>query len=422
MLYKQTVLLTGVTFLGLTGYTLRLEQLYFMAALLAFLALGSYVVCALSVRGIDVRRGPARKIYEDQQSELRMTLTNTSRLPKLFLAIEDVLPRWLEPVGGAAPDPGRNPTHRPPAEVRFVVPMLLPGRSVELRYRVRGEKRGAFLLGPIAVSATDALGAFVVSRPVQAPQEIIVYPSPARVSPEAVAGVRSFGEADTEQLSAAGAGLEFYGIRDYRPGDALRRIHWPSTARLGDFAVVEFEESFGADMVIALDLRAGTEYGTGKDTTLEAAIRAAASLAAHAVDNGASATVIGHDARARHLASAPRPEELPTVLEVLARMQADGDTPLAAAIARVSDLVTGAAGILLTSALDETVAAAAESWLRRRAQVVVILFDAASWGADGAGDVYAFGNRLRAAGARVEVIRRGDDLQYMLGRAASDAV
>lgn len=406
MLYKQTVLLTGVTFLGLTGYILRLEQLYFMAALFAFVGIGAYVLCVLSVHGLRVERGPTRKIYEGERCDLTLTLVNTSRLPKVFLGIEDTLPVWLEPVG----------------EPRFIVPVLLPKRSLELTYRVRAGKRGAFLLPAVTVSATDLLGAFQIEQRLAAPQEIIVYPSPTRVAPEPLAGMRSFGGAETEQIAASQAGLEFYGIRDYRPGDALRRIHWPSTARLGHFAVVEFEESFGADLVIAIDLRSGTEFGSGKDTSLELAIKAAASLAAFAVESGAGVVVAGQDARRRHLASARRYEELPTVLEALARMEADGDVPLSEVMAALDESAAGSWAVVLTAAPDESLAAGTQVWLRRQAQVVAMLFDGASWSAEGAPDVYSMARRIEAAGVRVEVFRRGDELQQLTTRTVGDAV
>jgi uncharacterized protein (DUF58 family) len=415
MLYKQTVLLTGITFLGLTGYILRLQQLYFMAALLAFVAIGSYLVCLASVRGIEILRGPTRKIYEGDDCDVRLTLRTNARLPKAFLTVEDALPEWLEP---ASQSPAGAPGE--PVAPRFIVPALIRGRPIELSYRVRGLKRGVFPLGPVTISATDALGAFRVTQRVDQTQEVLVYPSPVRVSPEPLAGVLSFGGEETEQLSAAGAGLEFYGIRDYRSGDALRRIHWPSTARLGRFEVVEFEESFGADMVIVIDLLRGTEAGSGRDTSLEAAIKAAASLAAFTLANGASVSVAGQDAQRTYLATAQREEELLTVLEALARMNADGGAPLSRVMAGMAERATGALAVVLTAAPDEAAAAATELWIRRQAQVVVVLFDGASWGQASAADVYGTARRFEAAGARVEIFRRGDDIQNLLRRTVSD--
>jgi len=130
--------------------------------------------------------------------------------------------------------------------------------------------------------------------------------------------------------------------------------------------------------------------------------------------------VAGQDARRRHLAVARREEELPAVLEALARMTADGDTALSEVMAGVAEEVTGALAVVLTAAPDSAAAAAAESWIRRQAQVVAVLFDGTSWGERDAADVYAASRRMEAAGARVDVFRRGDDIRLLLRRAVTD--
>jgi uncharacterized protein (DUF58 family) len=411
VLYKQTVLITGATFIALSGYVMRLEQLYFMAGVLAFLTLGSFALSRASVRGLELHRGPAHKIYEGEACDIAISVTSRSRLPKAFIGVRDTFPAWLQPLGAA----------------QLMIPSMLTRGSLELSYRVLGAKRGAYRLGPIALSSTDPLGVFTTEKQVDAPQELIVYPVPVRVSPERLAGALAFG-AESEQLSAAGSGMEFYGIRDYQPGDALRRIHWPSTARLGHLHVIEFEESLGADMVIAVDLRRGTHAGAGRDSTLEIAIKAAASLAAYAVDNGMGAVVVAQDARRSYRVSARRPEELPALLEALARMEGDGETSVAAVMVRANDLVTGMSAVVLTAAPDDELVEAAIGWMRTRAQVVAVVLDAASYGEAAGAPIrspqpqsYVAAARLRAVDVRVETMRRGDDLERALERAMSDA-
>jgi uncharacterized protein (DUF58 family) len=51
----------------------------------------------------------------------------------------------------------------------------------------------------------------------------------------------------------AGSGTEIFGVREYRPGDALRRIHWRSTARRGELIVREFEPPGVQNLSIFLD-------------------------------------------------------------------------------------------------------------------------------------------------------------------------
>src|SRR5918912_409029 len=92
------------------------------------------------------------------------------------------------------------------------------------------------------------------------------------------AGGSWFGVQEREGRARRGEGMDFHGVREWRQGDPLRRVHWPTTARTGRLSVVEFERAFQQDLVIALDLRRGSEYGEGRETTLEYAVKTAATL------------------------------------------------------------------------------------------------------------------------------------------------
>jgi uncharacterized protein (DUF58 family) len=51
----------------------------------------------------------------------------------------------------------------------------------------------------------------------------------------------------------AGSGNEMFGIREYRPGDSLRRIHWRSSARHGELVVREYEPPGVRTLSILID-------------------------------------------------------------------------------------------------------------------------------------------------------------------------
>lgn len=57
----------------------------------------------------------------------------------------------------------------------------------------------------------------------------------------------------------AGSGTEVFGVREYRPGDPLRRIHWRSTARRGKLIVREFEPPAVQNLGIFLDAKPSTD-------------------------------------------------------------------------------------------------------------------------------------------------------------------
>jgi len=92
-----------------------------------------------------------------------------------------------------------------------------------------------------------------------------------------------FDQRPAVETSAArlGAPGEFVGVRDYRPGDAGRNVHWRSSARAGRLIVKEFAAETQPALTLALDLRADSALGPQGDT-LELGIKVAASLARNA--------------------------------------------------------------------------------------------------------------------------------------------
>jgi uncharacterized protein (DUF58 family) len=72
-------------------------------------------------------------------------------------------------------------------------------------------------------------------------------------------------------------GHEFADIREWRPGDRVRRINWRTSTRTGVLHVNEYHPERNADLVLFLDAYA--EVGSGASSTLERTVRAAASLA-----------------------------------------------------------------------------------------------------------------------------------------------
>src|SRR4051812_24084310 len=76
------------------------------------------------------------------------------------------------------------------------------------------------------------------------------------------------------------SGLEFYGMREYVPGDDMRRVVWRAAARTGKIMVREAEQGITDHVTIMLDTDRGqhSRDGEGLSESFETGIRAAASL------------------------------------------------------------------------------------------------------------------------------------------------
>jgi uncharacterized protein (DUF58 family) len=69
---------------------------------------------------------------------------------------------------------------------------------------------------------------------------------------------------------------EFMGLRDYRPGDTPRRIHWKAWARTGRPVVKEYQDEFFERQALILDTHG--DANNANDACFEAAVSVAASL------------------------------------------------------------------------------------------------------------------------------------------------
>jgi len=108
--------------------------------------------------------------------------------------------------------------------------------------------------GPVAargwrIHTSDPLGFFRGVRPTPDSEIALILPRFA-----SLAGRREPRELEASlPVPRAGSGNELFGIREYRPGDSLRRIHWRSSARHGELVVREYEPPGVQSLAICLD-------------------------------------------------------------------------------------------------------------------------------------------------------------------------
>jgi uncharacterized protein (DUF58 family) len=119
-------------------------------------------------------------------------------------------------------------------------------------------------------------------------------------------------------LGPAGPRGEYRGLRQYRPGDDPRDIHWRSSARRGTPVIREYDRDASHTVWICLDL--GAEPGDEAEEMLEAA----ASLAARAMDQGRRFALAAGE---RLLRPGMGPSHLESILDALARVRFEPHAP-----------------------------------------------------------------------------------------------
>ncbi|HTS55846.1 MAG TPA: DUF58 domain-containing protein [Burkholderiales bacterium] len=153
---------------------------------------------------------------------------------------------------------------------------LPPGRSVEVTLSATPLRRGILRFERCRLLRPDPLGLINASTGVNLPGELVVLPRCHPVPPLALPGARRLQPGGVALSHNVGDSEEFIQLRDYRPGDPLRRIHWPSFAKAGKPVVKEFQDEYFTRYALVLD----TFGDPASDVEFEAAVSVAASFVA----------------------------------------------------------------------------------------------------------------------------------------------
>jgi uncharacterized protein (DUF58 family) len=286
-----TVAAIGIDTTRTVGY----QAFGFLAALIAV----SFAAAQLFRPRVSARRELPRYATAGERCEYRVVVENLGRgsLEGVTLreALRDPRPGYHE--WRRAREPGeerRNWFDRNQGYFRWrwLIERRTPQRSPEqwLETVAPGERRaaklwlvpprrGRFELAGLQLARRDPLGLVRGLALAPLPDRIIALPRRYRLPPLALAGRRRFQQGGVTLATSVGDSEEFIGLRDYRPGDPLQRVHWKSTARSGALVVKEYQDEFFERHALVLDTAiAGTD-----DASFEEAVSVAASFV-YAID------------------------------------------------------------------------------------------------------------------------------------------
>ncbi len=240
----------GSVLLGLMGWSLSYPEL----TALALAGLAATVLAWLWVRSLphlDVtRRVRPSEATVGTPVEVELAIRNPGgrRTPA----------RWTEDRLGAQ-------------RTEVLIPRLAPGAEHRTRYQIEPEQRGAYPVGPLVLDRRDPFGLARSRRPLGDAGELVVLPRTYAVTPLPAGQMRDL---DGPTVDRAEGSITFQSLREYVPGDDLRRIHWRSSARLGSLMVRQHVDSSQPSVAVVLDT-AASSYAAQE---FEAAVEAAASL------------------------------------------------------------------------------------------------------------------------------------------------
>lgn len=368
------------------------------------LALAVPLLAAVVVHRSNVQISNRRRVEPAHASSgdeviVQLTITNRSRLRSGALMLEDHLPAQL------------------PGQARFVLDGLASRESRVVSYRLPHLQRGHYRTGPLRVRLTDPFHLVDLRRAFTATSEFTIRPIVEALPPVSPPLSHDIGD-NSGSHSIGTHGADDASTREYRTGDALRKIHWRSSARTGTLMVRQEERPWQGQATVVLDLRENAHVDAGPDSagvderdrsSLEWAVSAAASIGSHLMSSGRVMELVDDLSASRRL----RPADPVGLLEHLAGVRAARPASLEPARNLIAASARETALIAVLGEVDPaSLRVLADCHPRGSATpAVAFLLDTETWrGQPPSGpeaQCHAAARVLRAAGWRVSVVCHG---------------
>jgi uncharacterized protein (DUF58 family) len=293
----------------------------------------------------------ATNFYEDDLVEVTLALTQTGWRPVFML--------WGVETCPFAPSEQQT-------QILFA-PALFRNEPVTLQYQAAADRRGAHTFPDIRFRSGGAFTFFRTRHTLAVPGELLIYPQYQPLKRMRLLENRGFTD---RYAMRTGNSSEVIGTREYRSGDSLRKIHWRTTARAGKLVVKEFSDTDHLTITVVLDLAAQPDHAIDKYSPFETAIRVAASLGYFATHKNIPFRLVGRSTTWR----------IPNiafswwgVLHSLARVERDGDTPLAEVLRQLKPVPFV---VVLISSVNENVLKELTALPKRGTHVLAIFISA----------------------------------------------
>jgi len=362
--------------------TLGLGHLYMMAVATAMVPLLSYSLGKRMLKGLEVQREVADVAWDGQTVAVKVHVHNRSAAPKYFLQAQDSLPEAAEFDEGDG-----------------IIPLAVPSRGTQMaEYRVRFRRRGRYTLGPMTIRATDPLGMFFFEHRLREQTEVLVLPSPLVLPQMSVIRGMTFTAGGLHSAPVRGDSVEFLGIREYMPGDPLRRVDWKHSARYGDLFVRDFERFTQSEVCVLLDCSAALRH---LPNSFEVMVKAASGALHQAYAGGLPFRMLVGLPEVDGLPARCSAERLYECLYHLAEIAPRPDFMWADLLAKaVAEEPPGTLLVLITAAADPSLLPLLDTCVRKQMQVVLLLPNVPALDRQGGvRDALHDGEFLRAASA-----------------------
>lgn len=320
---------------------------------------------------------PYRRGFVGETLKLGVEVENRKRLPVSWLKVSDPIPNPVAPTD----DSILTPSHLPDTGTLINLFSLNWFSKIRRNYKLQLRKRGVYALGPARLVSGDIFGIFEHYRTDETLSTITVFPEQINLQPISLESDRPNGFRSVRRRLYDDPNLPV-GIRDYRPGDEMRRIHWPATARTGELQVNEYQPISSREVVLCLNVATTRHKWEGYyPDILETLVKVSATWISQWIQTGYSVGLISngslaHSDQSFFVAPGRSPHQLSRLYERLA-----GVTPFSAVpfekylIHTMPSVSYGAAPVIVSAIHSQELVEAIYQIKRYRRKMVYVSLD-----------------------------------------------
>lgn len=221
---------------------------------------------------------------------------------------------------------------------------IAPGDTATVELKLKANRRGAYSLGPLWAGTTFPFGIFRFAGKLPARHRVLVTPRIHHMATLSLNPGLRYQPGGVPLASETGESLEFMGVREYRQGDSLRKIHWKLWARRGTPVVREFSQEYFSRVGVILDT-----YRPPKGELFERATEVAASISNFLARQDAIVDFFAAGSEVYFLSAGRQLGTLQSILDVLACVEPTKESPYERLEHQLLDILPSLSAVVVIS-------------------------------------------------------------------------
>ncbi len=162
-----------------------------------------------------------------------------------------------------------------------MTPNIPPQGEAEVDVQLKPLRRGILHFTGVSMLCPDPFGLYCVTVNQPLPESVLILPNRYAIPRFALPGAMKYQQGGVAMAAAIGESEEFISLRDYRPGDPRKHIHWKSWAKMGRPIVKEFQDEFFVRHALILDTFSEIAYSDLFEEAVSVAASFACTIQAH---------------------------------------------------------------------------------------------------------------------------------------------